>query len=197
MKREGKKAQVSTSLFGKKVREKAGQVSTEYLVIIGFILILMVPITVIYFKYTGSTSDVVGGAKTSHIANEIVKAANEVYSYGEGSQKKIKLSFPEGITGISFSGKEIIFKLKNSKGQESEIVEVADAPFRATTIPVTPGQKDIIVRSEGVSVSVIIACNDGQVISGSKEMCNALCNPAKDSCTLTCSNKAWVASTCI
>lgn len=172
--------------------KKRGQVATEYLVIIGFILILLVPITIIYFRYTGSTSDIVGSAKTSQIAGEIVKAANEVYAFGEGSQKKIKIGFPDGITGVDFSGKEIVFVLKDSKGRESQIVEVADTNFAATTFPVTPGQKDLVIKSMGTLVAVTIGCNIGQTVEGSAKMCGSLCIPSKFPCSLTCSNKAWV-----
>ena len=182
----------------KKGREKRGQVSTEYLVIIGFVLIVLVPVTIIYIRYTGSTQDVVGGAKTSYLASEIVKAANEVYAYGQDSQKKIKLNFPDGIESVAFQGKEIVFKFKDSKGRISEIVEVADVSFRNTFVPVTPGQKDLIIRSLGVSVAVTIACNMNppETKAGDATMCNALCTPPRSSCTLVCVNKAWTAQSC-
>ncbi|HLC58148.1 MAG TPA: hypothetical protein VJH95_06245 [Candidatus Nanoarchaeia archaeon] len=177
--------------------EKKGQVATEYLVIIGFILVILVPITIIYFKYTGSTYDIVGGSKTGQIANEIVKAANEVYAFGEGSQKKIKMGFPDGIDNVGFEKREIVFRFKDSKGRFSEIVEVADTDFAATTIPITPGQKEIIVRSLGNRVAVTIACNSGETKPGDAMICNALCNPPKSSCSLTCSNRAWTAINCV
>src|SRR3989344_5325314 len=97
-----------------------------FLVIIGFILVILVPITIIYFKYTGSTYDIVGGSKAGQIANEIVKSANEVYAFGEGSQKKIKMGFPDGIDNVGFEKREIVFRFKDSIGRISEIVEVSD-----------------------------------------------------------------------
>ena len=169
-----------------------GQVSTEYLVMIGFVLVILVPIVIIYFNYTGSTSDTISSAKTSQVAKEIVKASNEVSSFGEGSQKKIKISFPDGLTSINFDNKEIIFRFKDSKGNENEIVEVADVNFAAYTIPFTPGVKDLVVKSLADSVVVQVACNDGQTtISEDAVVCNSLCN-AVPNCNLLCSNKAWI-----
>lgn len=169
-----------------------GQVSTEYLVMIGFVLVILVPIVIIYFNYTGSTSDTIDSAKTSQVAKEIVKASNEVSSFGEGSQKKIKVSFPDGLTAVNFSNKEIVFRFKDSKGNENEIVEVADVNFAAYVLPVTPGLKDLIVKSLADSVIVQVACNDGQTMSSNDDVvCDSLCNKIP-SCNLLCSNKAWI-----
>ena len=176
--------------------ERKGQVATEYLVIVGFILIILIPITIIYFKYTGSTSDVVGQTKTKYLAGEIVKAANDVYSFGQDSQKKIKLSFPDGLVSVTLDRREIIFKYKDSKGRENEIVEVADVEFASTTFPVSAGQKELVVRSLGTRVAVTIACNNDETKTpGDSASFLALC-PDKSTCTLSCLNKAWTAIDC-
>ena len=173
-----------------------GQVATEYLVIVAFIVVILVPVTIIYIKYTGSTQDVVGGAKTSYIAKEISKAANEVYSYGIDSQKKISVSFPENVQSVSFSGNELLFTIIDSKGGVSEVVEVADVNFKSTTLPVTSGQKDLIVKAVNdngkVAVLVVVACsNDASQCSNDANNCKAICNDNTPPCRLTCVNSAW------
>ncbi len=178
-----------------RLRRKA-QVATEYLVIVAFIVVILVPVTIIYIKYTGSTQDVVGGAKTSYIAKEISKAANEVYSYGIDSQKKISVSFPENVQSVSFLGNELVFTIIDSKGGVSDIVEVADVNFKSTTLPVTSGQKEIIVKAVNdngkVAVLVLVACSGtGSQQSTDGNMCMAICNDPNPPCTLLCSNSAW------
>ena len=124
-----------------------GQASTEYLVIVGFVLIILIPVIIIYFKYSGGTSDIIESTKTTQLANELVKAANEVFSFGEGSQKKITISFPSGLTGLTFNGKEIVFTFVDSKGNANEFVEVADVNFAPTQVSITPGQKEVIIKA--------------------------------------------------
>ena len=130
----------------------------------GFVLIILIPVIIIYFKYSGGTSDIIESTKTTQLANELVKAANEVFSFGEGSQKKITISFPSGLTGLTFNGKEIVFTFVDSKGNANEFVEVADVNFAPTQVSITPGQKEVIIKSIRDSdtstayAAVFIAC---------------------------------------
>src|SRR3989344_5132100 len=137
------------------------QVATEYIIIVGFVIVVLVPITILYIRYSSESSDSVTASKIEHITNEIATAADSVYAYGEGSQLKIEVDFPSNIKEIEFNGKEVVFTVINSKNQEVEIVQVADIELEGN-ITVMPGKKEIIVKSLGNSVSVTMPCEEGE-----------------------------------
>ena len=173
--------------------QKRAQVSMEYLIIIGFVIIMLVPAIYIYIRYSSSSSDTLSSSKASQIANEIVKAANEVYYLGEDNQKNIEVSFPSNIEAIEFANKEIVFKTKDSKGNIQEIVEVASVPLSGILTNVQ-GKKSIIVRSLGDRVSVNIICNEGETSENTGAICSAF--NCRNPCGLICNNKAWHCTSC-
>ncbi len=173
--------------------QKKAQVSMEYIIIIGFVIIMLIPATYIYIRYSGSSSDALSSSKASQIANEIVKAANEVYYLGEDNQKNIEVSFPSNIEAIEFVNKEIVFRTKDSKGNIQEIVEVASVPLSGI-LPNIQGKKSITVRSLGNRVSVNIICNEGETSENTGATCSAF--NCRSPCGLICKNKAWHCTMC-
>lgn len=173
--------------------KKRAQVSMEYVIIIGFVIIMLVPAAYIYIRYSSSSSDALSSSKASQIANEIVKAANEVYYLGEDNQKNIEVSFPSNIEAIEFANKEIVFRTKDSKGNIQEIVEVASVPLSGT-LPNVQGKKSITVRSLGNRVSVNIICKEGETSENIGATCTAF--NCRSPCGLICKNKAWHCTMC-
>lgn len=173
--------------------KKRAQVSMEYLIIVGFVIVMLIPAAYLYIKYSSSSSDALSSSKTTQIVNEIVKAANEVYYLGEDNQKNIEVSFPSNIEAIEFANKEIVFRVKDSKGNVQEIVEVASVPLSGT-LPNVQGKKLITVRSLGDRVSVNIICKEGETSENTGATCSAF--NCRSPCGLTCKNKAWHCSMC-
>ena len=173
--------------------KKRAQVSMEYLIIIGFVIVMLIPAVYLYIRYSSSSSDVLSSSKASQIANEIVKATNEVYYLGEDNQKNIEVSFPSNIEAIEFANKEIVFRIKDSKGNIQEIVEVASVPLSGI-LPNVQGKKLITVRSLGDRVSVNIVCQDGETSENSGATCSAF--NCRSPCGLICKNKAWHCAMC-
>lgn len=165
----------------------------EYLIIVGFVIVMLIPATFIYLRYSSSSADTLSSAKATQIADEIVKAADEVYYLGEDNQKNIELSFPAGIEVIQFDNKEIVFKVKDSKGNTNDITEVASVPLSGL-LPNIQGKKTIIVKSLGDRVSVNVACNDGETLDGEATTCSAF--SCRSPCGLICGNKAWICAAC-
>jgi len=174
------------------------QAATEYLMIVGFVMIILVPSIYLYSKYSAESQDSIANAKVDAIANEIIKATDQVYSYGEGSQTTVSVSFPKNVIGITFGGdeeeqnKEIVFRIINSKGGESDIAKVANV-YLTGDITVFPGLKKIIVKSLGSAVSVYVSCNEGDDRDGTEWECNSYIeNYEGGGCTMTCNeNNRW------
>ncbi len=118
------------------------------MVIIGLVLVLIIPLTILYAKYSSESSYSITSSKVDSIANQIITSSNQVNVYGVETQVKLTIDFPSGINSISFNGKEIIFKIKFKTNEETEIVKVADTSFsKAIYSPVTPGKKQVIIKS--------------------------------------------------
>ena len=171
------------------------QVATEYLVIAGLVIALVIPLTLLYIKYTTESDYAITTAKVSNIANEISKLANSAYSYGQDTQLTLELDFPKGIDSINFpGGKDIQFKVRDSQGDLVDIVKQAEVNLISYgNIPITPGRKKLIVKSLGSSVLVQIPCeNDEQLcVSGDENSLDYYGGCTGDECGIQCENSAW------
>ena len=74
-------------------------------------MLLVVPLTFLYFKYSSESSYSITTSKIDAISNEIINAANQVNVYGAETQVKLSVDFPDGIQSITFQGREITFKI--------------------------------------------------------------------------------------
>ena len=125
---------------------KKAQVAMEYVLIVGFVLVIMIPAIAVYSKYSATSQDDIIFAKLNNIAQEIVDKVNEVYYYGEGSQNTMTIELPERVHAIEFDGKEMIITIDDMKGGLTEIVKVSDV-FMEGTIYNTPGTKDVVIKA--------------------------------------------------
>jgi len=165
----------------------------EYLIIVGFVLVILIPTTYIFIRYSSTSSDTLSSAKANQIANEIVKAADEVYYLGTDNQKKIEVSFPSNIEVIEFASREIVFKIKDSRGNINEIVEVASVPLTGI-LPNIQGKKFLIIKSLGSTVSVSVACKDFDTLESGAATCSAF--NCRSPCGIICINKGWQCAQC-
>lgn len=166
------------------------QVATEYLIIAGIVILLIIPITYLYVKYTSESDYAITTAKVSAIANEISKVANTAYVYGQDTQLTVDVDFPKGIESINFNGKDIIFKVRNKQGELVDIVKQAEVNLftYGDSIPVTQGRKKIIVKSLGTQILVQIPCTNGQLVCVNQVQYPSC---SGSSCGLQCQNSAW------
>ena len=168
------------------------QVSTEYLVIAGLVILIVIPITILYIKYTSESDYIITNAKVVSIANEISRTANSVYSYGQDTQLTLEIDFPKSIEGIEFKDKDIVFKVRNKQGDLVDIVKQAEVNlFSYSTIPVIQGKRKIIVKSLGNYVLVQIPCTNNEMFCSDIQDFNPGCSIATK-CVLKCENSVWV-----
>jgi hypothetical protein len=157
---------------------KKAQSAMEYVSIVGFIMIIMLPATYLYIKYSGDSSDSVTNAKIDVISNEIVSAAEQMYAYGAGSQTTIKINFPKGIQKVEFIENEIVFYVLNSGGGLNEIAKVSNVPLSGLLEVDVEGNKEIIVKSTGNGVYIANTCIEGKQLCSSCEgeyFCSYIC----------------------
>ena len=98
--------------------EKRGQTSVEYLVIVGFITMIIIGILSVAFLYSGSIRDRIKVIQMENFANKIISTAESVSYAGEPSKATINVYLPEGVESISINEDEdlLIISLQTASG---------------------------------------------------------------------------------
>ena len=127
-----------------------GQVSIEFLIIVGIAMLMIIPLTLVYFKQSETLNTDIAGTQADKIASEIRDAADEVYYLGPPSKKTITVYMPQEVTAISFYESSIIFNLSTASGH-TELVKWSAANFSASSsLEATHGIRHITVEAVNV-----------------------------------------------
>ncbi|HLG24187.1 MAG TPA: hypothetical protein VI564_04645 [Candidatus Nanoarchaeia archaeon] len=132
---------------------KKSQVSTEYMMIIGFATVISLPLLIIYYDFTSSSRDSVSANQALQIARNIVDASESVYYLGKPSQTILKVNIPNNVESINLSNREVIFKMKTASGI-NEIVQVSAVNITGS-----------ISQSSGIHTITIVASDNSVQIS--------------------------------
>jgi hypothetical protein len=104
-------------MFYKKFNKKS-QIGIEYMVIIGFVLIVIMSLLGVAFFYSGSIRDRIKIIQINNFANKIITSSESVYYYGEPSKTTISVYLPESIENIQIVDNSIYITTKVSTGTE-------------------------------------------------------------------------------
>ncbi|MBU3941672.1 MAG: hypothetical protein KKF74_02055 [Nanoarchaeota archaeon] len=129
------------------MKEKNAQVSVEYVIIIGFSLLITIPLILIFYEHTRTTSDQVISSQVDQIARKIVDNSESVYYLGEPSKTRIKVYMPENIEEAIISNKEVTFRVKTKSGV-TDISHISSVNVSGY-IAITPGIHYISIESKG------------------------------------------------
>lgn len=128
------------------------QISVEYLLIIGFVAVITIPLIILYYNYTADSSDEIIVSQVDQIARKIVDTAESVYFLGEPSQNSIRVYIPNHIAGASLDNKEVLFNVSTKTGI-SEIVQVSSVDLTGN-LPVTQGTYSITLKARTANVEI-------------------------------------------
>lgn len=120
-----------------------GQVSIEYVVIMGFLLLLIIPLTAYSFIEVKRSTQMNNAEDT---VNTLANAADEVYALGPGSKKYVQITIPGGVTQSSVSNREVQFKM-TIFGGTSDVFAPTKAELEGA-IPTTSGPHRIYVEMQ-------------------------------------------------
>ena len=122
------------------IRIKA-QVAPEYILVLGFVLIVTVPI--LYYAMRESNVNIKIN-QISDAVNTLARAADTVYSIGPGTRKYVWVNIPGGVESYSLDNKSVLFKL-SIFGGVSDVFEETKADL-AGVIPISKGQHRVLVE---------------------------------------------------
>ena len=77
---------------------KRGQISVEYLIVVGFIMFIVVSLLSIAFFYTASVQSELKSNQIENFGIKVITAAENVFFSGAPSQVTITVFLPSGIT---------------------------------------------------------------------------------------------------
>ena len=95
---------------------RLGQVSMEYLVILGFAFLITAPLLVMFYTQSNNLNEDVANTQAEKVAGQMIDAADQVYYLGAPSKKTLTLYYPKRINSISCEGKALKFQMDSSHG---------------------------------------------------------------------------------
>ena len=129
------------------------QVAVEYMIIVGFAIMVLIPYILYLNDLTTNYSTEKRLALAKNCVDKLGETIDWVFSQGEGAKTKIELLIPDGTESIQFINKTIILKIRTSSG-------ISDVSYTAVanitgSIPTYPGYKIVFVEAVkgGVNVS--------------------------------------------
>ena len=131
---------------------KKSQVSVEFVSVVGFTMLILIPLIIAYYQNTSESTFRIRGEQVYKVMNEIVDNAEVVYYLGPPSKVTLKAYIPRGIDSIVINGKEIVFRLK-FEGKISELSVVSKVNLSGS-IDSSPGIHNIVIQAREGYVSI-------------------------------------------
>lgn len=95
---------------------RRAQISTEYLIIVGFVVFLVISVLGVALFYTSGSQDQIRFSTLEQFANTIVTNAEEVYYAGEPSLRTVDVYMPQGVTSVSVETNALVFNISSGSG---------------------------------------------------------------------------------
>jgi len=130
-----------------------GQISTEYLLVVSFVLFVILTALGVALTYSSQMKDTLKFNQIESFSQSIITEAEKIYYAGFPSKTTVKAYLPEGIKEIRISDYFLIFNVSTNSG-ESVIA------FRSNvnlTGSITPNAGLKIIYLNATSTSVIIS----------------------------------------
>lgn len=131
---------------------KRAQVSTEYLIVIGFVSFLVLAVLGVAFFYTSITNDQIKVSQVSNLANKIISSAESVFYSGEPSKLTLTGYLPVGVRSFEIMSDQIVASISTSSGV-TKISFSSNVPLSGN-ISINEGVKRISVIAQQDEVSI-------------------------------------------
>ncbi len=96
--------------------KKSGQASVEFMIIMGFMISILIPLSILYYEQLNTMTTSVKSVQLNKVANEVVDKAEEAYYLGSPTKITMKAYIPSGVESVIIRNHEVDFKLKTNTG---------------------------------------------------------------------------------
>lgn len=150
-----------------------GQFAMEHILTIAFAMLIIIPVTYMFYTYSDSQSNELIFSRVNTIGHKIVDNCESIYYLGEPSRITLKENFPDKIMNISIeptTKRELLFYLTD---QETELVFISNTPMSGpyyvdenqlcSGMPAignpcySAGIKNIIIKASATESQIIIS----------------------------------------
>lgn len=131
---------------------KKGQAAMEYILMIGFILALLIPLILLFYNQRADTALQVRSQQLRAVGEKIVDQAESVYYLGEPSRIQFRIQLPDNVVNVTIVNKALVFKLSTEAGV-SDIV-IPSVVNITGAVPLTSGIHHISVENRGGYVNI-------------------------------------------
>jgi len=100
---------------------KKSQISMEYLIIVGFVVAVTIPLILIFTTHSTEMNEHVIANQANYIASKIVDSAESVYYLGASSKVTFRVQMPININAITIGNNEVVFFVKKSNGVDEVV----------------------------------------------------------------------------
>lgn len=136
----------------RRFKKTKAQLSMEYMTIMGFVILITIPLTLIYYHYSNTTADEISMNQLMQITRKIADSADSVYYLGKPSETTIKVFMPHGVQSVNITHNEISFTIMTVSGL-SDIVASTNVNVSGT-IPISRGIHFINLKAEDYYVNI-------------------------------------------
>jgi type II secretory pathway component PulK len=95
----------------------------EYLMVVAFVFVMIMPFLVYFLTESNNTTNEISNAQLSQIARKIVENAEKVYAFGEPTTLTLQVYMPANVQSAEISGTELTFIIAD-RGSLSSVVEM-------------------------------------------------------------------------
>jgi uncharacterized protein (UPF0333 family) len=131
---------------------KKAQISTEYLIIVGFIVVFVIIMLGVALYYSSEIRDKMRENQMEQFAHKVIISAESVYYAGEPSKTTISAYLPSGISKIDVLEREISIEFTSGSGN-NKISYLSKVPLEGS-ISKIEGVKRIVVSALPDKVSI-------------------------------------------
>jgi hypothetical protein len=105
-----------------KTMQIKAQAALEYMMIVALTLMIIVPTTYLFFRYSSESNIKVIDSQLNQIGRIMVETAETVYFSGDGSKIVIELNMPENVNDINIlSNRELVFNVTTNIGETESV----------------------------------------------------------------------------
>lgn len=136
----------------KKSVGKKSQISFEYLIIMGFVTLILITVLGIALFYTSSVEDQIQITQMNNYANKIISTAESIFYSGKPSKATITVYLPKNIQDIQISEDNLIISIRTSTGLNTIAF--------GSNVPISEGVVNLATTSGIKRIEIIAQIND-------------------------------------
>lgn len=133
--------------------KRRGQISIEYLIVVGFVTLLVISLLGVSYFYASSIRDQIRTNQAKEFAEKVIVESEKIYYAGEPSKTTITAYLPAEVTALWVEEQSIIISIRLSSGLTTTSY-TSNVPLELT-VSTDPGVKklSLVAQPERVLIT--------------------------------------------